>query len=126
MTQSALSHLQSLPASRYVMASYMGPTFIGLEWSTAGAMFIAAILLAAEWNMERFTPLMSTVDRRWKPSDMSWFGRKKPDPSVAGEEAEPESLKEEGSFGYEVRVNRVSLGASDSEQMGEGYGLGWI
>ncbi len=38
-------------------------------------MFLASVLLFAEWNMERFTPPLSKIDRRWKPDGMSWFAR---------------------------------------------------
>jgi hypothetical protein len=85
-------------------------------------MFLATILLAAECNMERFTPAMSPVDRRWKPSGVSWFGRTRPAADVLGEEAEPEMAsgitvaRRVPAFDAGIPRDRWSMSVSDEDR----------
>jgi hypothetical protein len=51
----------------------------GLTWGTTGTSLLISLLLFAELNMERFTPYGQRISRHWKPSGVSWLGRREPE-----------------------------------------------
>ncbi|KAH8808745.1 hypothetical protein F5884DRAFT_858265 [Xylogone sp. PMI_703] len=77
-SRDAMHRLTSGASGLYVPSSKisMNSTFLGLAWGTTAAMFVATIMMAWEWNVERFTPPgPNIIDEGWKPRNVGWFSR---------------------------------------------------
>ncbi|RFU33993.1 hypothetical protein B7463_g2390, partial [Scytalidium lignicola] len=77
-TRNAIHKLTTGTSALYVPSSTiaMNSTFLGLSWGTTAAMFVATIMMAWEWNVERFTPPgPNVIDEGWKPRGIGWFSR---------------------------------------------------
>ncbi|RQM05720.1 hypothetical protein DH86_00003573, partial [Scytalidium sp. 3C] len=57
-SRNAISRLTTGESALYVPSSSisMNSTFMGISWGSTVAMFVATIMMAWEWNVERFTP----------------------------------------------------------------------
>lgn len=77
-SRNAISRLTTGESALYVPSSSisMNSTFMGISWGSTVAMFVATIMMAWEWNVERFTPPGAiAIHEGWKPREVGWFSR---------------------------------------------------
>jgi hypothetical protein len=64
--------------SPYVTAVSTSHGFQGLTWGATCTAYLAAVLLFAEFSMERFTSYGERTIRHWKPRGTSWLAKRSP------------------------------------------------